>query len=109
MDKLGLYGAALDILADSYRITMTENYYHLGERKAFPRKPQQSETYQISARNYACYVTSIGFFRDRVTKEYTGAGYIPVKLTCVNPDRTMKIERIFKIEYTANEERFNDK
>ena len=99
LNKLGLHGATLDLLADDYKITMTENYYELGERKAFPRKPQRSETRQISARNYACYVTSIGFFRDRVIKGYTGAGYIPIKLTCTNPDRTLKIERIFQIEY----------
>ena len=100
MAKVNVSGSTLDTLNGAgYTITMTENRYTLGGRKGFPKKPQESITETITARQYACYITSIGFFKDRVTKGYTAAGYIPTKLTCTSPDGTLKIERLFKIEY----------
>lgn len=97
-NKYNLSGGKLNDLDENYQIIMTENRYELGNRKNFPKKPTETKTEVITARNYACYITSIGFFKDRVEKEYTCAGYIPTRLTCKNPDNTLKIERIFYIE-----------
>jgi len=100
MDKVNVSASVLETLdGGGYTITMTENRYALGSRKAFPKKPQETVTENITARQYACYISSIGFFKDRVTLGNTAAGYIPIRLTCVNPDRSLKIERTFKIEY----------
>jgi hypothetical protein len=96
MAKIGIYGSTLDTLNDgSYDITLTTKTWYRGERKAFSKNPQVTETGKISARQYACYVSSVGFFRDRVNKAYTAAGFIPVRLTCYSPDRAIKIERVF--------------
>jgi hypothetical protein len=98
MAKLNIYGSTLDTLNSGYYvITLTTKTWYIGHRKNFSRNPQAVETEIITARQYACYVTSIGFFRDRVGKAYTAAGYIPVRLTCYSPDRTIKIERTFAV------------
>ena len=101
MDKVNVTASVLDTLdGGGYTITMTENRFTLGSRKAFPKKPQETIMENITARQYACYISSIGFFKDRVTQGNTPAGYIPTRLTCKNPDGTLKIERNFKIVYT---------
>ena len=104
MAKVNVYGSTLDTLNNgSYRIIMTQNDYYLEGRKAFSRKPQKTEIQEITARQYACYISSIGFFGDRISKAYTAVGFIPVQLTCINPSRTHKIERRFKIEIIRGE------
>lgn len=80
------------------KLTVTTNRYEKGIRKNFPKNPTTSELENIDARNYACYMSSIGFFGDRVYKSYTYCGYIPTRIVCKNPDNTVKIERIFKFE-----------
>ena len=100
--KINVYGSTLDTLNnEKYTITLTEKRWELGTRKNFSRKPQMEEKRVITARQYACYITSIGFFRDRVQNGYTPAGYIPTRLTCKSPDGEQKIERYFRIEYVA--------
>ncbi|MCL2321831.1 MAG: hypothetical protein FWC47_06970 [Oscillospiraceae bacterium] len=100
LSKLGVYGSMLDELNNgNYIITMTTNHYYLEHRKSFSKKPQRNETKIITPRNYACYITSIPFFKDRIKNSYTTAGYLPTSLICYSPDRTYKVERIFKIEY----------
>jgi hypothetical protein len=104
MAKIGIYGSTLDALNDgSYAITLTTKTWYRGEHKAFSRSPQVTETGKITARQYACYVSSIGFFRDRVSKAYTAAGFIPVRLTCYSPDRAIKIERTFSVDMPLRE------
>ena len=99
MAKWGVYGSTLDTLNNgNYAITLTTKTWNLGGRKCFSRDPQSVETETITARQYACYISSVGFFRDRVSSGYTPVGYIPVRLTCYSPDRIIKIDRYFYIE-----------
>ncbi|MCM1233873.1 MAG: hypothetical protein NC489_27515 [Ruminococcus flavefaciens] len=85
-------------IADGGHLTVISNRYEKLGRKNFPKNPTETETEEINARNYACYLSSIGFFGDRVYKSYTYCGYIPTRLTCVSPDSETKIERIFRFE-----------
>lgn len=102
MSKLNVYGSTLDNLNSSrYTITLTTKTWTLGSRKAFSKQPQTVETEQITAREYACYISSVEFFQDRISKQYTPAGFIPVRLTCYNPDKIIKIQRTFHIAHNA--------
>ena len=98
MAKLNVYGSTLDTLdSGSYDIKLTTKTWYLEDRKSFSKKPQMIESEDITARQYACYISSVGFFRDRIGKGYTYVGFIPVRLTCYSPDKTIKIERTFHI------------
>ena len=97
--KSGLSLYDLDNIAANYKITMTQETYKKLGRKNFPRKATETETQEISARQLACYLSSISFFNDRVEKNYTPAGYITTKLTSTSPDKEIKIVRKFKYEY----------
>lgn len=97
--KHNLYLSDFDTLEQNYTITMTQNTYEKLGRKNFPRKATSTETQEISARQYACYMTSIGFFGDRVEKTYTEFGFKPYKLVCKSPNEEKKIERIFRFKF----------
>ena len=97
--KCGLSLYALDRIAANYKITMTQETYEKLGRKNFPRKATETETQEISARQLACYLSSISFFNDRIEKNYTTAGYIATKLTSTSPDKEIKIIRKFRYEY----------
>jgi len=98
MAKYGLYGSILDDLNNGdYEITLTTKIWHLENRKRFSDNPQNVITAKITARKYACYISSVSFFKDRVGMSYTPVGYIPTRLTCYNADRNRKIERIFDV------------
>lgn len=85
---------------ENYTITMTENRYEKLGRKNFPKNPTTTKTEVITARQYACYMSSIGFFKDRVENTYTSFGYKPYSLTCKNPSNELKIVRQF--DFTFN-------
>lgn len=62
------------------------------------------ETSQIDLKTVNNYETSLGFFRrlggyERLECGYTCIGYLPVQLTSINPDKTIKIVRNFKYNY----------
>ena len=97
--KSGLSLYDLDNIAANYKITMTQETYEKLGRKYCPKKATETETQEISARQLACYLSSISFFKDRVEKNYTTAGYIATKLTCTSPDKEIKIIRKFRYEY----------
>ena len=97
--KSGLSLYDLDNIAVNYKITMTQEIYKKLGRKYFPRKATETETQIINARQLACYLSSISFFKDRVEKNYTTAGYITTKLTSTSPDKEIKIIRKFRYEY----------
>jgi hypothetical protein len=104
MAKLKVYGSTLDDLNNgNYIITLTTKIWHLGGCKYFPKQPSEVETEEITARQYACYVSSVGFFNDRVSMNYTPVGFIPTRLTCYSPDRNIKIERTFNVIERTNE------
>lgn len=56
----------------------------------------ESETRDIDAREYACIMSSIGFFHSKLVKKYTYIGYIPEVVTNYAPDRSCKIVTTFK-------------
>ena len=97
--KSGLSLYDLDNMDRRYKITMTKETYEKLGRKYFPRKATETETVEINARQLACYLSSISFFKDRVEKNYTPAGYITTKLTSTSPDKEIKIIRKFRYEY----------
>ena len=99
LKKCGLSLYDLDNIAVNYKITMTQEIYKKLGRKYFPRKATETETRDINARQLACYLSSISFFKDRIEKNYTAAGYIVTKLTSISPDKEIKIIRKFKYEY----------
>ena len=97
--KSGLSLYDLDNIAANYKITMTQETYEKLGRKNFPKNPTETETQEISARQLACYLSSISFFKDRIEKNYTPAGYITTKLTSISPDKEIKIIRKFRYKY----------
>ena len=64
----------------------------------YSRRSMESETRCISAREYACIMSSIGFFKSRCTLGYTYLGHIPTKITDYSPDKSCKLVRTFKFE-----------
>ena len=97
--KCGLSLYDLDNIAANYKVTMTQETYEKLGRKNFPRKATETETTVINARQLACYLSSISFFKDRIEKNYTTAGYIVTKLTSISPNKEIKFIRRFKYEY----------
>lgn len=93
-----LFDTINQFLKSGGKLEVTSNRYEKQGRKNFPKNPTTTEKEVISARNYACYMSSIGFFGDKVYKSYTYCGYIPTRIVCKNPDNTVKVERIFKFE-----------
>lgn len=62
------------------------------------------ESLKIDLKTVDNYETSLGFFRrlggyEKVERGYTCAGYKPVKLTSINPDKTTKIVRTLNYIY----------
>ncbi len=95
--KHNLYLSDFDTLDINYTITLQEDTYKKLGRKNFPKKATETKIEIISARQYACYMTSIGFFKDRVTNSYTELGYKPTTLSCTSPNNETKIVRHFNI------------
>jgi len=96
--KYNLSLSDLDKLDSNYKILLIEEQYDKGNRKNFPRVPTILNKTEISAEQYAMYLSSIYMFKDRVENNYTSLGYKPVRLTSVNPDRTLKVVRSFYFE-----------
>jgi hypothetical protein len=73
-----------------------EIYHKTSSGKSWKSKPDTTETTTATAEFYTNYVNSIPFFNGfmggtcRAEKSYTPAGYIPVKITTISPDRTEK-------------------
>jgi hypothetical protein len=82
-------------------IVMTkENYTKDGKKWVM----KNAETEQIFFDTVKTIANSVGFFRrlggvERLEKNYTSMGYVPVKLTSINPDKTVKTIRKFKYLY----------
>ncbi len=56
----------------------------------------------VSAEFYMNVVEAVPFFRklgtERVTMGYTYAGYVPVEISSISPDKTEKVVRRYKFE-----------
>lgn len=95
--KNGITSSVIRYLNDCKIVLKQETFEKLG-RKTFPQKPTNTEIRELTVRQYLCYITSTGYFGDRVSRGYTIAGYIPTRLTCKRPDNEVRIVRSFSIE-----------
>ena len=96
LKKVGFSLYDLDLIGDRYNVTMKEKRFEKRGRKTYGKYPVEEKEESITARDFACYMSSIGFFGDRVEKSYTKLGYIPTKLTSFSPDKEVKVVREFK-------------
>ena len=83
-------------------IKMVEKRYYK-EGKSWKLSEVTEEN--ITKENYLNIINSVKFFRnlggfERLTNGYTYAGYIPVKLNSISPDKQEKIIRSF--EFSKN-------
>ena len=81
-------------------IKMVEKRYYKAGSKWVLSATEESN---ISKENYLNIVNSCKFFRnfggfERLTKNYTYAGYIPTSLNSISPDRKEKIVRNFTFD-----------
>lgn len=82
-----------------------EIYHKSASGRSWKRKPDETTRETITAQNYTNYVTSIPFFNGffggtcRAEMGYTPAGYIPVKITTISPDRAEKHYDYFTFIY----------
>ena len=106
MKKINMYGLNKSILREleNYKITLiTKKYEKTSSGKSWKKNPVEINEEVISPKKFELIISSIPFFRDlggseRVTKGYTVAGYIPVELSSISPERKTKIVRSFKVE-----------
>ena len=106
MKKINMYGLNESVLKglEQYKITLTtERYETTSSGKSSKKNPVEINKSIINSENFKNIISSIPFFRnlggfERVTKGYTIAGYIPVELSSISPDKKIKIVRKFKVE-----------
>ena len=106
MKKMNMYGLNESVLKglEQYKITLTtKKYERTSSGKSWKKNPVESNKSIINSENFKNIISSIPFFRnlggyERVTKGYTIAGYIPVELNSISPDKETKIIRKFKVE-----------
>ena len=106
MKKINMYGLNESVLKglEQYKITLTtEKYERTSSGKSWKKNPFESNESIINSENFKNIISSIPFFRDlggseRVTKGYTVAGYIPVELSSISPEKKTKIVRSFKVK-----------
>ena len=106
MKKINMYGLNESTLRglENYKITLiTKKYERTSSGKSWRKNPVETDEEVISPKKFELIISSIPFFRDlggseRVTKGYTIAGYIPVELSSISPNRETKIVRSFKVE-----------
>ena len=87
--KCNVNASVLSDLQNNYIISETITYKE-------GRKVTSRETKVISAEYFGNVLTAVLFFNDRIEKGYTMAGYLPVKLTAISPDKKTRVIR----EYT---------
>ena len=106
MRKINMYGLNESTLKglEQYKIILTtERYEKTTSGKSWKKNPVESNESIINLENFKNIISSIPFFRnlggsERVTKGYTIAGYIPIELSSISPNKETKIVRRFKIE-----------
>jgi len=90
--KAGVNANILGDLDRNYEIT--ESVTELNGRKVV-----FSTTNTINAEYYANSISAIGWFKDRVTRSYTMAGYIATRLSALSPDKKTRIVREYRFNY----------
>lgn len=76
-------------------ILKVEEFEKLG-RQNYPKKATNTYYNVFTLDRYLNCLTGIFFFHDRVKKAYHKYGYIPLYMTCHNPDSTKKVRRSFE-------------
>lgn len=76
-------------------ICTTETFEKLG-RQYYPKKATTTTYNVFTMDRYLNCLTGVLFFHDRVKKAYHKQGYIPLYMTCHNPDSTKKVRRSFE-------------
>ena len=106
MKKINMYGLNESMLKglEQYKITLTtERYERTRSGKSWKKNPVETNEEVISPEEFENIISGISFSRslggfEKVTKGYTIAGYIPVELSSISPDKKTKIVRKFKVE-----------
>ena len=89
---------------ESYKIIMIEETYNkTASGKSWSKKGVTITEGEITSKQYANILNATSFFRslgssERIEKGYTIAGFIPTRLSSINPSKDIKIIRRFKIE-----------
>lgn len=98
-NKCGIELSMLDNELNNYNIILNKKMYQKKNGKYSILLEDETKT--IDPRTFACYLSGISFFGDRIEKRYHYLGYIVYRLTCFNPDRTLKRVTTFKYEPKA--------
>ena len=106
MKKINMYGLNKGVVEElkQYKITLiTKRYERTSSGKSWKKNPVETKEEVITPKKFELIISSIPFFKDlggseRVTKGYTVAGFIPVELSSISPERKTKIVRSFKVE-----------
>ena len=91
---------------DRFIITHTRKHYErTATGKSWKATPTEEKTERVTAQHYTNYVTSIPFFNNlgtcRAVHNYTAAGYLPVTITSISPDKNEKYIDSFSFEYVG--------
>lgn len=76
--KAGITADIIDRLDRYYLITETVSRHKNGKQISI-------DAQEVDARHYLNICSSCLFFRDRIARCYTAAGYLPVRFTASNP------------------------
>lgn len=93
---------------DNYIITHTRKTYERTDSgKSWKSKPTEQYSETVKPQFYTNYVTSIPFFNVlgtcRAQHNYTIAGYLPVVITSISPNRETKHIDIFTFSERAQQ------
>ena len=92
-------------------IKMVEKrYYKVGNQW----KLSETKEENITKENYLNIINSTKFFKnlggyERLTKDYTYSGYIPVELNSISPDKKEKVVRSFEFNRNTESIYYNSK
>lgn len=80
---------------------LTQITYTKNERGKWTETDRTTE--KVTPEFYLNTIDAVPFFRnmgglERLESGYTYFGYMPIKVSSTNPDRTKKIERLFKVD-----------
>lgn len=90
---------------NSFRIEHTKMIYGTTPAGNFKSKPHKTIIETVSPEFYTNFVKSVSFFNGfcggtcRAYWSYTAAGYIPARITTINPDRTEKHVDTFTFKF----------
>lgn len=81
---------SFSVSGDYLVLRTVEMYHKTASGKSWQKKPYAVDREVFKTKNYERFIQSIPYFNSRAYWNYTVAGYIPVKVTTVSPDREIK-------------------